>query len=202
VARGRRVVSLELSPADRAALLSTAREAISSSLEGRPARWPACGPALEREFGAFVTLHKSSPHGRRLLRGCIGRMSSELPLYATVRDMAAAAAFEDPRFPPLIDSELERIDIDISVLSPFEPCSPDDVIPGTHGVYLTRGFRSGVFLPQVASEQGWDRVELLEQLCVKAGLEGGAYDSPDARLYRFTATVFGEKDEPDRPQPR
>ncbi len=187
-------MSLDIAPEDRLALLRTAREAIASRLEGRPATWPAHGPALDNALGAFVTLHKSSTHGRRLLRGCIGRMSSDLPLYATVRDMAAAAAFEDPRFPPLIVDELDRVDIEISALSPFEPCSPDDVIPGTHGVYLTRGFRTGVFLPQVASEQGWDRVELLEQLCVKAGLEGGAYDRPDARLFRFTATVFGEKD--------
>lgn len=187
-------MSLEIAPEDRLALLRTAREAIASRLEGRPAIWPAHGPALDDALGAFVTLHKSSTHGRRLLRGCIGRMSSDRPLYVTVRDMAEAAAFEDPRFPPLIDSELASVDIEISALSPFEPCSPDDVVPGTHGVYLTRGFRTGVFLPQVASEQGWDRAELLEQLCVKAGLEGGAYDRPDARLFRFTATVFGEKD--------
>jgi len=190
-------VSQEFLPADRSSLLGTAREAIAASLEGRPPRWPAYGPALEEALGAFVTLHKRSPAGRRLLRGCIGRMSAEQPLYATVRDMAKAAAFDDPRFPPLIDSELDRIDIEISVLSPFEPCSPDDVVPGKHGVLLTRGFRSGVFLPQVASEQGWDRVELLEQLCVKAGLESGAYTSPGAKLYRFTATVFREPGEQD-----
>jgi AmmeMemoRadiSam system protein A len=106
--------------------------------------------------------------------------------------MAAAAAFDDPRFPPVTERELGNIDVEISVLSPFEPCAPEDVSPGLHGVYLVRGGRSGVFLPQVAPEQGWDRQELLEQLCVKAGLEPGSYLLPDARLYRFTATVFGE----------
>jgi AmmeMemoRadiSam system protein A len=110
--------------------------------------------------------------------------------------MALAAAFEDPRFPALAEGELASIDIEISVLSPFEPCAPLDVIPGEHGVYLTRGYHSGVFLPQVAPEQGWDRHELLEQLCAKAGLESGAYKTSGASLFRFTATIFGELDHP------
>jgi len=194
-------MNIILDPVDRAALLATAREAVSARLQGRRAHWPEYGTIAEERLGAFVTLHKSSPHGRRLLRGCIGRMSSELPLRTTVRDMALAAAFEDPRFPPVHDSELESIDIEISVLSPFEPCTPEAVIPGVHGVYLTRGYHSGVFLPQVAPEQGWDRAELLEQLCGKAGLESGAYRDADARLFRFTATVFGERDD-QAPPPR
>ena len=121
-------------------------------------------------------------------------MSSSLPLRTTVQDMALAAAFEDPRFPALSEGELASIDIEISVLSPFEPCTPLDVIPGEHGVYLTKGFHSGVFLPQVAPEQGWDQHELLEQLCAKAGLESGAYKTAGAKLFRFTATIFGELD--------
>lgn len=177
---------------DKATLLATAREAIEASIEGRAPRWPDCGPDLSGQYGAFVTIHKRSLAGRHLLRGCIGRMTASDPLYKTVRVMAAAAAFDDPRFPPVTDKEIGSIDLEISVLSPFEPCAPDDVSPGLHGVYLVRGYRSGVFLPQVAPEQGWDRHELLEQLCVKAGLEPGAYLLPDAKLYRFTATVFGE----------
>ncbi len=185
-------MSVVLTSDDKAALLATAREAIASSIEGRSPRWPECGTAASGQYGAFVTLNKRSLAGRRLLRGCIGRMTASEPLYKTVRMMAAAAAFDDPRFPPVGDREIESIDVEISVLSPFEPCAPDDVSPGMHGVYLVRGYRSGVFLPQVAPEQGWDRHELLEQLCVKAGLEPGAYLLPDAKLYRFTATVFGE----------
>ena len=65
-------------------------------------------------------------------------------------------------------------------------------MPGVHGVLLRRGYSSGVFLPQVAAEQGWGREELLEELCVKAGVAAGSYLAPDASLYRFTATVFGE----------
>lgn len=187
-------MSFTISRDEREAFLYTAREAIASRLLGRKARWPEYGATAEERLGAFVTLHKHTGSGRRSLRGCIGRMSSEQPLRLTIRDMAIASAFEDPRFPALSSGELEHIDIEISVLSPFEPCSPQDVSPGEHGVYLTRGYRSGVFLPQVATEQGWDRMALLEQLCVKAGLESGAYASPEARLFRFTATVFGEQD--------
>ncbi len=185
-------MSLELSNDDKGALLATAREAIESRLLGRRPAWPEGGQALQARLGAFVTLHKRSSYGRRLLRGCIGRMSADKALVLTVRDMALAAAFEDPRFPPLIDRELEAVDVEISVLSPFEPCSPDDVVPGVHGVLLRRGYSSGVFLPQVAAEQGWGREELLEELCVKAGVAAGSYLAPDASLYRFTATVFGE----------
>ena len=185
-------MSLELTADDKAALLATARESIEARLLGRPPRWPSGEPALDSRLGAFVTLHKRSSYGRRLLRGCIGRMSADKALVLTVRDMALAAAFEDPRFPPLIDRELEAIDVEISVLSPFEPCAPDDVVPGVHGVLLRRGYSSGVFLPQVATEQGWDREALLEELCVKAGVESGSYRAPDASLYRFTAMVFGE----------
>jgi hypothetical protein len=170
-------------------LLSIAREAIASRLESRQMRQVSAPVELEKPRGAFVTLHK---HGA--LRGCIGRMRAEEPLVEVVRDMAVSAAFSDPRFPPLRSDEFEDIDLEISVLSPFLPCTPEEVIPGKHGVYLVRGYRSGVFLPQVAPEQGWDREELLENLCGKAGLEPGAYRTADAQLYSFTAFVFGEKD--------
>lgn len=187
-------MNIDIPRDDRVALLLTAREAIAARFRDRRAAWPEYGVIAEERLGAFVTLHETAGSGRRNLRGCIGRMSSELPLRSTIRDMAIAAAFEDPRFPALREGELEAVDIEISVLSPFEPCAPDDVIPGVHGVYLTRGYRSGVFLPQVAPEQGWDRQQLLEHLCGKAGLESGAYAAPEARLFRFTATVFGEMD--------
>jgi AmmeMemoRadiSam system protein A len=189
-------VNTALLEEDRAALLAIAREAILAHLEGRRPEPTACAIAAREPLGAFVTLHKRSALGRRLLRGCIGRMRADKPLASTVIDMAIAAAFEDPRFPPVIDSEMSSIDIEISVLSPFQRCRPEDVRPGIDGVYLTRARRSGVFLPQVATEQGWDRLELLEQLCVKAGLEGGSYAQADAELYRFTATVFGELGSP------
>lgn len=176
-----------LTDEDKRILLNLARLSIRSRLFGETPDWPACSAALQERHGAFVTIH-----ARGNLRGCIGHMNADTELCALVRSMANAAAFEDPRFLPLSRPEYDDITLEISVLTPFEPCTPLEVVPGVHGVYLIRGYRSGVFLPQVAPEQGWDRQQLLDNLCRKAGLEPGAYAMPDARLFRFTAIVFGE----------
>jgi AmmeMemoRadiSam system protein A len=174
-------------------LLADARESIASRLEGRDPRYgqdkPAENSALKKPCGAFVTLHKGKD-----LRGCIGRMTASLPLEETVRTMAREAAFGDPRFPPLGKGELAECHIEISALSPMSECpNPRQVKLGTHGLYLTRGGRSGVLLPQVPVEQGWDLDEYLEYICIKAGLPPGSCDAPDAALYTFTAVVFGEE---------
>ena len=185
-------MSLMIDQKDRQLMLQSAREAIVAHIKGRPAQWPEHSSAGGQNYGAFVTIHKKSAHGRRLLRGCIGRIRADEPLDQVIRTMAVAAAFEDPRFPPLVEKELESIDLEISVMSPFESCSPEDISPGLHGVYLIQGHFSAVFLPQVATEQGWSRTELLDQLCMKAGIPAGSHTKPDTKLFRFTATVFGE----------
>ena len=182
---------------ERKFLLSQARESIAAKLEGRsPFRGAApcaADSALEKPCGAFVTLHTNGASGRNL-RGCIGRMSSNLPLLETVRMMAREAAFGDPRFPPLRTGELEKCHIEISALSPMSPCpDPRQVKVGVHGLYITRGGRSGVLLPQVPVEQGWNQDEYLEYICVKAGLPPGSWEAPDAELFTFTAIVFGEE---------
>ncbi|MDR2186323.1 MAG: AmmeMemoRadiSam system protein A [Treponema sp.] len=181
---------------ERHILLADARESIAAALEKRSPsyrRGPAAeGSALAKNCGAFVTLHIETAQGRRL-RGCIGRMTAAEALEQTVRTMAAEAAFSDPRFPPLSRDELERCHIEISALSPMEPCpDPRTVQVGVHGLYLIRRGRAGVLLPQVPVEQGWDRDEYLDYICVKAGLPPHSYDAPDAKLYTFTAVVFGE----------
>jgi hypothetical protein len=108
--------------------------------------------------------------------------------------MAKEAAFSDPRFPPLKKDELSRCHIEISALSPMTPCSdPGKVKVGVHGLYLTCNGRSGVLLPQVPVEQGWNLNEYLEYICIKAGLPPKSYDAPNAQLYTFTAIVFGEE---------
>ncbi len=167
-------------------LLETAREALRSTLDGRSPRWPQTISGLEQKRGAFVTIHR-----RGALRGCIGRMSDDAPLFIQIQEMALAAAFGDPRFPPLTKNELDEIQLEISILSPMIACAPAQVVPGKHGVYLALGGKSGVFLPQVATEQGWDREALLENLCRKAGLAPGSFLVPEARLMYFTAFVFG-----------
>jgi len=117
-----------------------------------------------------------------------------MPLIETVRLMAKEAAFGDPRFPPLKRDELDFCQIEISALSPMIPCAdPRQVKVGVHGLYLSRGGRSGVLLPQVPVEQGWNLDEYLDYICIKAGLPPKSYEAPDAQLLTFTAIVFGEE---------
>ncbi|MDR0758886.1 MAG: AmmeMemoRadiSam system protein A [Treponema sp.] len=183
---------------ERNVLLRDARETIAAVLENRspvynrsPEMKEAArsgASALMRPCGAFVTLHKT---GR--LRGCIGRMAPPDPLEKTVRTLAVEAAFRDPRFPPLSRDELDICRIEISALSPMEPCAdPRQVTVGVHGLYLAYRGRTGVLLPQVPVEQGWNLEEYLEYICVKAGLPAHSYDQAEANLFTFTAAVFGE----------
>lgn len=180
-----------LSDADRAASLRIARSSIRAEMDGEPVpdlTADANSPALEQPSGAFVTL---DINGR--LRECIGHIVGRLPLAETVSRMATAAAFEDPRFPPLKPDELDRVTIEISVLGPLTPVTePDDIRVGTHGLYIQRGGRSGLLLPQVATDHGWDRDEFLAATCRKAGLPSDAWRDPETRLQTFTAEVFSE----------
>jgi AmmeMemoRadiSam system protein A len=182
-------MNFTLSQEERQILLKTARESVEARLEGREPRWPAFLESLTVPRGAFVTL-TAGGH----LRGCIGRLTPSGPLIETVRSMARAAAFEDPRFPPLGKEEWTDVRIEVSVLGPMERlASVEDVVIGVHGLYIVQGFRAGVLLPQVATEWGWDRVEFLAQVCRKAGLPSGAWKDPSAELHRFEAAVFGEE---------
>jgi AmmeMemoRadiSam system protein A len=187
-----RVVFSELSDADGATLLATAREAIASRLEARSPRWPVASSALSAELGAFVTL-RSGKGPLSPLRGCIGRMDSKESLLRTVRQMAVSAAFEDPRFPPLERSEFTKVSLEITVLTPMRQVgSVSQIEVGRHGVYMAKGWHSAVFLPQVAIEQGWDRDELLVNLCYKAGLPANAWKDSDAKFQVFEGRIFDE----------
>jgi len=188
-------MNFEIGREARGVLLALARESIASGLEGREPRYPetAAFPVLGEPRGAFVSLYATDARGKRGLRGCIGRLVASLPLEETVRVMAREAAFGDPRFPPLTKSELAGCRLEISALSPMEVCAdPGLVEVGVHGLYLTLGARSGVLLPQVPVEQGWDRERYLDYVSVKAGLPAGSHNAPGARLCTFTASVFGE----------
>ncbi|MFP3091581.1 AmmeMemoRadiSam system protein A [Treponema sp. TIM-1] len=192
-------MNLTITPQEREALLADARETISAALEQRPPEYKRGAElaaairegtsALTKPCGAFVTLHRGKE-----LRGCIGRMIASDALEKTVRIMAGEAAFGDPRFPPLSRTEWPACTIEISALSPLEACSdPRLVRVGLHGLYLVHRGRSGVLLPQVPVEQGWDLDRYLDYICIKAGLPPHSYDEPGAQLYTFTAVVFGEE---------
>ncbi len=143
-------------------------------------------PLLQEKRGAFVTLHKSG-----MLRGCIGYIQPIKPLAFTIQEMAEAAAFRDPRFPPVTAEELKDLDFEISVLTPLRVIKDvNEIQVGKHGIYITKGNRSGVLLPQVATEQGWDRQKFLEHTCLKAGLSTNEWKDPETKIEIFSADIF------------
>jgi AmmeMemoRadiSam system protein A len=138
--------------------------------------------------GAFVTLKNNDK-----LRGCIGLIKSDRPLWETIRDMSIAAGTQDDRFIPVNEEELEDIRYEISVLTPFKKITDwRNVRPGIDGVLIKKDSQNGLFLPQVASENNWDTEDFLSNLCqFKAGLKKDAYkNDPDVEIYTFEAIVF------------
>src|SRR4051812_414428 len=171
------------------ALIEIARHAVRSSVAGGQALEPPVVADLPEATGAFVTLKK---HGE--LRGCIGTLECRRSLSEEVARVAVSAAREDPRFEPLRASELDDLDVEVSVLGPLEPIDPFDpaaIDIGRHGLVVEQGHRRGLLLPQVATEWNWGREEFLAQTCVKAGLSPDAWRH-GAKTYRFAADVFGD----------
>jgi AmmeMemoRadiSam system protein B/AmmeMemoRadiSam system protein A len=171
-------------------LLTLARASIEAAVGGgRAPKSTLPSSALDTECGAFVTLHKAGS-----LRGCIGYIRAAKPLRQTVAEMAVQAALHDPRFPAVEASEIPELDIEISVLSPLEEVDdPSTIEVGKHGLIIQDAGHSGLLLPQVATEQGWDRETFLDHTCLKAGLPPGSWKREGVTILRFTAEVFGEK---------
>jgi AmmeMemoRadiSam system protein A len=177
---------------EKKAVLSTARVCVEAAVRSEPP--PGCidkEPFLDEKRGVFVTLKTG---GR--LRGCIGRFDPDEPLRQLIPEMASAAATEDPRFfgDRLTPEELPQLRIEVSVLSPLEKTSdPMAIELGVHGIYLKRGYRSGCFLPQVATETGWSKEEFLSYCANhKAGLAPDAWKDPKTEVYTFTADIISE----------
>jgi AmmeMemoRadiSam system protein A len=145
----------------------------------------------------FVTLTK---HGE--LRGCIGYSAPLKPLNLAVRDVAEFAAVEDHRFRPVSPAELPELNYEISVLSPLRRVLDIQRIrPGRDGLVVRRNGFEGLLLPQVATEQGWDRIHFLEETCVKAGLPAQSWRDEQTDIFAFTAQVFGDRERPPAPAP-
>ncbi len=177
-----------LSDYEKKLLLQTARETITAVLQKREPVYKEPTELLQKNCGAFVTLHKKGT-----LRGCIGYLSGIKPLFETIQDMAVSSAFNDPRFHPVEIEELGDLVIEISVLSPMNKITDiNEIEPGKHGLFLKKGFSSGTLLPQVALEQGWDRETFVRYTCTKAGLPADAYMDKSAELFTYTAEVFSE----------
>ena len=152
--------------------------------------------ALRQPCGAFVTLHREGH-----LRGCIGLVEGVRPLFKAVQEMAVAAAVEDPRFMPLAPGEIDGVKIEISVLSPLAKiASLKEIEIGRHGLLIRKGRHSGLLLPQVATEHGWELEEFLRNTCYKAGINPDAWKKhkkdPEMSVYIFTAHLFNES--PDK----
>lgn len=178
----------EYSDEERRWLLRLAHQSIRSAVTGQKLTPPQGTAHLKEARGAFVTLHENHE-----LRGCIGMIVAAGPLDETVRTMARAAALEDPRFEPVSGDELDKLQLEISVLSPMFAIAPEDVVVGQHGLMVSYGGRRGLLLPQVPTEWGWDRETFLAQTCRKAGLPADQWKK-GATLEAFTAEVFGEKE--------
>ncbi len=144
---------------------------------------------LKTHCGAFVTLNKF-----HRLRGCIGRFDAEQPLYEVVQQMAIAAATQDSRFSPVMEYELQDIEIEISVLTPMKKIeSVEEIKLGKHGIYIKQGYRTGTFLPQVATETGWTLEEFLGHCAQdKAGIGWDGWK--EAEIFVYEAKVFSESD--------
>ncbi len=180
-------VDLGLSQEEKKTLHHIARAVVENKARGKAVpEFLVESPILKENRGAFVTIHK-----RGQLRGCIGYIEGHGPLHKTIEDMAEAAAFRDPRFSPVKENELPELEFEISVLTPLKRIKDvDEVQVGKHGIYIKKGWFSGLLLPQVATEYGWDRQTFLEHTCQKAGLPPNAWKEKDTEIYIFSADVF------------
>lgn len=180
-------VDLGLSESEKKTLHQIAKAVIENRAKGKPIpEFKIDSPVLKENRGAFVSLHK-----RGQLRGCIGYIEGRGPLHKTIEEMAEAAAFRDPRFSPVTERELGELDIEISVLTPLKRITDvNEIEVGKHGIYIRKGWYSGLLLPQVATEYGWDRKTFLEHTCQKAGLPSNVWKEKDTEIYIFSADIF------------
>lgn len=172
---------------ERAALRLIALRTVECVVRGdRVPGFSVSSERLRERRSAFVTLKRGGE-----LRGCIGSLACTMPLCETVVKLAIQAATRDPRFPPVSRSELPFLEIEISVLGRLRPIEKvEEIVVGDHGLLMIHGTHSGVLLPQVAIENGWDRKTFLECLSKKAGLPKDAWKSQKSKIYVFTAEVF------------
>ena len=176
-----------LTAEEKKLLLNIVKTNIEAALAGKAApELPELPAIFKQDRGAFVTLEK---HGQ--LRGCIGYVTARKPLYLTVKEMAIAAAFHDPRFSPVQQKEWPDIRVEISILSPLKEISDiREIEVGRHGLYIVQGAQSGLLLPQVATDHAWDRLTFLRQTCHKAGLPTDAWQEKQTRIFLFSADIF------------
>ncbi|MCK4908852.1 MAG: AmmeMemoRadiSam system protein A [Planctomycetes bacterium] len=179
---------MPLSQEEKTELLKLAQETIARYVESKTVpKFDTSNPRLQKTGGVFVSLHTKKKHQ---LRGCIGLLESQKPLWQTVQEMAVSSATKDPRFDPVAPDEVTNLKIEISILSPLKKMKDAQEIKiGKHGLLIKQGPYSGLLLPQVATEYKWSAEEFLDQTCLKAGLSQGAWEK-NAEVFLFNAEVF------------
>ncbi len=184
-----RPAMFQLTESDQQLLLQIARNSVRAYLCNETFNPPEIASGILREsFGIFVSIHK-----HRELRGCIGNVHANGPLYRSAAECAIAAAVGDPRFIPLTNEDLPFVSFEISVLSPLQRIEDiTEIEVGTHGVLISKQGYRGLLLPQVATAHCWDRITFLQQACRKAGLMADDWRE-GAAIHRFSAFVFGEE---------
>ena len=180
-------VDLGLNDEEKRLLHQMVKAVVENGAKGKPVpEFKVESSILKENRGAFVTIHKKGQ-----LRGCIGYIEGHGPLHKTIEKMAEAAAFQDPRFSPVKEKELPELDYEISVLTPLRKITDvNEIEVGKHGIYIKKGWNSGLLLPQVATEYKWDRQTFLEHTCQKAGLPSSAWKEKNTEIYIFSADIF------------
>jgi uncharacterized protein (TIGR00296 family) len=184
-----------LSADEGAAAVALARQAMEAAVRNERFTPPSLPAVFSEKRGVFVTLT-----GRGELRGCIGLPYPVMPLAEAIREAAASAALQDPRFPPVEPGELRGIRVEVTVLSVPAPLTgpPENrencVRVGVHGLIAQGMGRSGLLLPQVATEYRWTACEFLDHTCVKAGLPPGSWRSPRVEVLTFEGQIFHEQE--------
>jgi hypothetical protein len=180
-----------LTPDEGILAIRLARGAIEYTIAKRPKPMVHLTPVFAEKRGVFVTLTRNHQ-----LRGCIGFPYPVMPLGDAIEDAAVAAALEDPRFPGVKKDELASLDFEVTVLTPPVPleCAPEDrpahIEIGRHGL-IARGFgTSGLLLPQVATEYGWDAKTFLDHTCEKAGLSRDCWTKKNVEILTYEGQIF------------
>ena len=179
---------MAISAEDRAKLVALARAAVEAEATHRPPpKAEDLSGVLGERRGCFVTLTNKGQ-----LRGCVGTFHPHAPLAEMIVEMGAEAAARDRRFLPVTPAELPELTIEVSVLSPLQKTDePEKLQLGTHGIYIVRGGHDGCFLPEVATQTGWDVQTFLDQCCTsKAALPKGAWKEQGTEVYLFTSEKF------------
>jgi len=189
--KGDMIMKVEyLSKEEKVKLLEIAKLSIIEAVTGKRQFFPnVTEEKLKENCGAFVTIKENNE-----LRGCIGYIQAVKPLYETVKDVAKSAAVNDYRFNPVAENELDKLELEISVLTPLKKIKDiNEIEVGKHGLVMKQGFNSGLLLPQVATEYNWDKGTFLKETCRKAGLPQDAWKDKSTEIYTFSAEVFGEE---------